>query len=138
MQSVILDTNVVVSALIGNSIPTRIVNEYILTKAVQLCLSQQVYEEFVEVLARDKFSKIPNFAAKSSIVLKKLADIAEFYEPSNRLAILPDADDDMFLDLAMASAADILITGNTQDFPMQQFEQTRIATPREYWDLYRP
>ena len=39
MQKLILDTNVIVSALISNSIPTKILYELVLTKKVDTCLS---------------------------------------------------------------------------------------------------
>jgi len=40
------------------------------------------------------------------------------------------------LDLAAASSADYLITGNTNDFQITEFEYTRILTPKEYWDSF--
>jgi predicted nucleic acid-binding protein len=39
--------------------------------------------------------------------------------------------------LAVESKADYIITGNTKDFTMTEFQGTRIVTPKEYWDLYR-
>jgi hypothetical protein len=64
--------------------------------------------------------------------------LAQFYKPQIAVDLLSDADDNKFLELALTSSADFLITGNTQDFTITEFEYTRIVTPREYWDLYRP
>ena len=49
--------------------------------------------------------------------------------------ILDTNDDNMLLELAEESKADFLITGNTNDFIIPSYKQTRILTPREYWEL---
>ncbi len=51
--------------------------------------------------------------------------------------VLTDISDNKFLELAAVSSADYLITGNTVDFTITEFEYTKIVTPREYWDNYR-
>jgi len=60
MQKLILDTSVIVSALISSSIPSKILYELVLTRKVEICLSEEVLAEYVEVLNRDKFSKFAN------------------------------------------------------------------------------
>jgi predicted nucleic acid-binding protein len=40
--------------------------------------------------------------------------------------------------LALASNADFLTTGNTKDFILNEYKNTKILTPREYWDVYAP
>lgn len=42
MQKLILDTNVIVSALISSSIPTMILYDLVLTKKVETCLSDEI------------------------------------------------------------------------------------------------
>jgi len=41
----------------------------------------------------------------------------------------------MLLELALESRADFLVTGNTNDFVISSYEQTKILTPREYLAL---
>ena len=138
MQKLILDTNVIVSALISNSVPTNILYELVLTKKVETCLSEEVFAEYMEVLNRDKFLKFTNFKTKAEIVLNKLREISTFYKTNRKIDILTDTSDNKFLELAAVSAADYLTTGNTLDFTITEFEYTRILTPREYWDEYAP
>jgi putative PIN family toxin of toxin-antitoxin system len=69
MQKLILDTNVIVSALISNSIPTKILHELVLTQKVQTCLSDEIFAEYVEVMNRAKFVKYTNFKLRADIVL---------------------------------------------------------------------
>ena len=138
MQKLILDTNVIVSALISNSIPTKILYELVLTEKVKTCLSEEVFAEYVEVLNRDKFAKFANFKTKAEVVLSKLREISTFYRTDRKLDILTDTSDNKFLELAAVSSADYLTTGNTLDFTITEFEYTKILTPREYWDNYAP
>lgn len=138
MQKLILDTNVIVSALISSSIPTKILYELVLTQKVAICLSEEVLTEYVEVLNRDKFSKFANFKAKAEVVLNRLREIATFYQTDRKIEVLTNTSDNKFLELAAISAADYLTTGNTLDFTLTEFEYTKILTPRAYWDNYAP
>lgn len=134
MQKLIIDTNIIVSALISNSLPTKILYELVLAEKVEICLSKEVFTEYIEVLNRDKFSKFLNFKAKADIVLNRLLEISKFYKPTKKVTILTDTSDNKFLELAIASSADYLITGNTLDFTLKEFEYTKILTAREYWN----
>jgi putative PIN family toxin of toxin-antitoxin system len=138
MQKLILDTNVIVSALISISIPTKISYELVLTEKVEICLSEVVLVECVEVLNREKFSKFAHFKTKAEVVLNRLREIATFYQTDRKIEVLTDTSDNKFLELAAVSAADYLTTGNTLDFTITEFEYTKILTPREYWDNYAP
>lgn len=138
MQKIILDTNIVVSALISNSVPTKILYELVLTKKVESCLSEEILAEYVEVLSRDKFAKFVNFKTKADVVLNKLREISTFYVPDKTVELLTDTSDNKFLELAAISSADYLVTGNTLDFTITEFEYTRILTPRAYWDNHSP
>ncbi len=71
MQKLILDTNVIVSALISNSFPNKILYELVLKNKVKICLSDDIYTEYIDVLDRDKFRKFPAKQASSSQNLKK-------------------------------------------------------------------
>ncbi len=139
MQSIVLDTNVVVSALISkNSPPSRIIDELVLNRKVELFTSDETWAEYVEVLGREKFAHFTEFKARAEILLARLHQISIQHAPDVRLDIIADDDDNRFLELALAAQPDFLITGNTNDFTMQTIGRTKIVTPREYCDLYWP
>jgi putative PIN family toxin of toxin-antitoxin system len=137
MHKLILDTNVIVSALLSNALPARIVYDVVLTETVNLCLSDAVFAEYVEVLGREKFGKFPHFKAKAAIVLNRLQEIATFHTTPVAVEILKDKSDNKFLELALASSANYLLTGNTADFPLTKHGSVTIVTPREYWNNHR-
>ena len=134
MQKVILDTNIVVSALIQKNYPHYIVFDYVLNGQVQLCLSEALLGEYHEVLSRSKFARIANFASNAEIVLNRFAKIALFYEPKIRLNIIKDKSDNKLLELADESCADFLIRGNSVDFTITFYKHTQILSPRSFWE----
>lgn len=138
MQKIILDTNVVVSALIQKSFPHLILQELYIEREIKLCLSEALMTEYYEVLNRDKFSRFPDFKLNADIILADIRANAIFFKPKKKVRKLKDADDDMLLELAQESKADFLITGNTNDFTIKKFKKTKIVNPRDYWELYKP
>lgn len=133
---IILDTNVIVSGLISDAIPSKILSEIVLSEKVEFCLSEEVFQEYFEVLKREKFSKFYGFKVRAEIVLSRLKDIAVFYRPVNKINLLSDKSDNKFLELAEVSSANYLITGNSTDFILEEFENTIITTPRIFWEEY--
>ena len=135
MQKIILDTNIVVSALINNSFPHYVIKELVVTRQVLTCLSEKLLKEYVDVLSRSKFLKIKNFANKANNLLQFFINNALFYEPNIKLTLIKDEADNRLLELADASEADFLITGNTKDFEMPYYKNTKILTPRNFWEM---
>ena len=90
------------------------------------------------MLFRSKFSKIKDFTKNAILVLNYLNQSADYYEPNNEIALIKDADDNKFLELAFEATADFIITGNTNDFVIKEFHNTKIVTPSEYWNFHKP
>ena len=61
MHKIILDTNVIISALISKSFPNQIISELVFMRKVELCLSVDIFQENQNVINRAKFSKYPKF-----------------------------------------------------------------------------
>jgi putative PIN family toxin of toxin-antitoxin system len=110
MQKVVIDTNVLVSALITEGYPAQIINALVLGKKISLFLSKEIWEEYVEVLNRKRFSKYPSFKANAEIVLSKIEDLALNFQPDLEIDIIKDESDNRFLELAVSSNAEYLIT----------------------------
>jgi putative PIN family toxin of toxin-antitoxin system len=135
MQSVILDTNIVVSALIQKSYPHYIVFDYVLNEQVKLYLSKALINEYCEVLSRPKFTRITGFLSNAEIVINRFEKIALFCEPKIRLDIIKDKSDNKLLELADESNVDFLITGNHVDFTMTHYKNTQILSSRCFWEM---
>jgi len=131
----ILDTNIVVSALIQKSYPHYIVFDYVLSEKVKIYLSEVLMNEYREVLSRPKFTQIIDFLSNAEIVLSQFEKIALLYEPKIHLNIIKDKSDNKLLELADESNADFLITGNSVDFTMTHYKNTQIISPRNFWEM---
>ncbi len=137
MQRLVIDTNILVSALIQKSFPYFIINSLPANEKAVWCISDAVLEEYTDVLKRGKFAKYPGFTSNADSLLAELEEIAARYTPEIRLTIIKDHSDNKFLELALTCNAHFLITGNTKDFTMTTFGQTKIITPKEYWENHR-
>ncbi|MDR1000798.1 MAG: putative toxin-antitoxin system toxin component, PIN family [Clostridiales bacterium] len=134
MHNIIIDTNVFVSSLIQKSYPFRIVYELLIEDKIQLCISEQLLHEYYDVLHRPKFSKYKDFLVQAETLLTTITLKSKKFIPKIKLDIIFDIKDNRLLELADACSADFLITGNTNDFTFSHYKETKIVTPKEYWD----
>jgi uncharacterized protein len=135
MLKVIIDTNVFVSSLIQHNYPFLVV-DYIFKerKSIELWISEQLQNEYSEVLNRIKFFRYEDYDLKSKILLANINDFGSKYLSSIKLNIIQDESDNKFLELAETCNADYLITGNTKHFPMKEYKNTKIVSPKEFWE----
>lgn len=138
MQRIVIDTNVMVSALIQRSYPYRIIYDLFIDEKFQLCISDELLAEYYEVLAREKFSKFHDFFLRAESLLAEIESKSVRFFPTIKLDLIADNDDNMVLELADECLADFVITGNTTDFTFPTYKLTKIVTPREYWENYHP
>lgn len=125
--SVVLDTNVIVSAHLKEEGLERFVLDLALARKLQLFLSDEILEEYEGVLARAAFKFSP---AKVSASLRLLEKAATMVHPQKKITAAKDPDDNKFLECAAEAQADYLVTGNKKHFP-KQWRQTRIVNSRE-------
>jgi|ERR1700761_6013847 len=133
MQKIILDTNVLVSALVQRSYPFLIVDNLFATNEFELCISEALLREYYEVLNRRKFSKYHDFLANAETLLINIERKGKLYTPGITLSIINDFADNRLLELADESKADFLITGNTNDFTISSYKHTQIVNPKDYF-----
>lgn len=138
MQKIILDTNVIVSALISKGAPWEIVYNIVLEHEVKMYVSEPVLKEYTEVLSRDKFARFKDFKANADLIVATITALAIVEYPNIELKVLQDKDDNKFLELAATVDADFIITGNTKHFNINEFRNTKIVTPAEYLENHRP
>ena len=138
MQKIVIDTNVIVSSLIQRGYPNLIINELFIEQKFQLCISDVLMSEYYEVLARTKFSKFQDFFIRAESLLVEIESKSVRFIPAIKLDLISDKDDNIVIELAHECLADFIITGNTTEFTFPIYQQTKIVTPKEYWEKYRP
>ena len=106
---VILDTNVLISALAFPAGKPDQILERVRRRDLQLVISPFILEETERVLVH-KFGLLPGAAAG---LIRDLEDLAEVVHPTERLRLVTAKDDDdRILECAVAGQADVLVTGD--------------------------
>src|SRR6266446_8744268 len=132
-MNVLVDTNVLVSAVIRDRLPQRIIDEIVRSEDWFWIVSVQIEREYREVLARPKF-KVPEAAQQKWIAFIENSTVR--VEPLVHPAFPRDPKDVPFIAAALASEADYLITGDKDLLDEQPLVSTRILKPAEFANLF--
>lgn len=102
-----------------------------------LALSPAVFDEIAAVMARPKFSAaLPE--QRQSQMLELLAAASAWAEPSVRVTDCRDGKDNRYLELALAVAADVIVSGDQDLLVLDPWRNTRIVTPGVFLSLAEP
>src|SRR6266849_4488543 len=131
MIRVVLDTNIVVSALLrSGGLPEAVFNLAV-DRNVQLYISEPILAEYEEVLRRPRLDIHPD---KVTNALARIREAGLLVIPTAPVNAASDPDDNIFLECAQAASARYLVTGNRRDFP-DEWEGTKVVTPREFLEI---
>jgi putative PIN family toxin of toxin-antitoxin system len=133
---IVLDTNVVVSgALRRHGSPSAQILDAVTDGTVQLLVDERLMAEYEEVLVRPRL----HLAAETvRSLMDELRAGAEHIMSQPVAVVLPDPDDTMFLEVAVAGEADYLVTGNGRHFvPTRGAHTMAVIAPREFVDRHR-
>ncbi len=124
---VVLDTNVVVSALFNlSSVPGIILQEALAGRLIPL-LHEDILDEYKDVLYRPKFK----FNQRDiEITLTGLIKRGIFLDAGSIEDYVPDPDDAIFYEVIMKAKETTdayLVTGNIKHFPVKPY----VVTPKE-------
>jgi putative PIN family toxin of toxin-antitoxin system len=125
----VLDASTVVSAALKqNSVPERV-----LLRAVddphRVILSQEVEDEYREVMLRPKFDRFVSIERRRQIVDIVIMAAARI-EPTESVRVCPDANDDKYLAMATAGHADIIVSGASRHLlPLNPWRGISILSP---------
>ena len=133
-MTVVLDTNVLISALLHPSRECGQIMEYVLAGHVTWLITPPILAEYGEVCARPE---LPLSAPARQQLLHALRGLPILPLPPLTAAAprCPDRDDQPFLTAACHYRADYLITGNTKHFPTTLAPPPHIVTPRAWLAL---
>ena len=128
---VVLDSNVLVSALVGHSLPRRLLFQ--LLRGHVILSSMQMLAELEEVLSRKKFEltrgQVEEYL-KLVINGTHLINVTVCLE-----VVLEDPDDDIVLATASEGDADYIVTGDKHLLRLEKHQMTKIVTVKEMLEL---
>mgnify|MGYP003301144102 CR=1 FL=1 len=129
---VVIDTNVIVSALLSkhsDAATVRVLDALYESKIIPL-YNDEILKEYQEVLKRKKF----NFSEKIiQLVIQSIQSNGIIVERLDTGENLPDPKDLVFYEVCMAKRKEnsMLVTGNMKHFPVKPF----IITPNDLLDI---
>ena len=131
MIRVVIDTNILVSALLQPSGLPAQVFVLALSGSIQLCVSGEVYAEYEEVMRRPKFNRSEAVIEQT---LRAIRQNGFWIKPAEKIRSCSDPDDDIFLECSQAARAHYLVTGNLKHFPAN-WANTQIVTARQFLNI---
>ena len=131
MIRVVLDTNILVSALLQpQGLPARAFLMTLAGTTAQLCVTGDIYAEYEEVIRRSRFKRSE---AVIESTLRVIRQNGFWVKPSEKVHACSDPDDDIFLECAQAARAHYIVTGNLKDFPTK-WADAQIVSARQFLD----
>lgn len=127
---VVLDTNVVVSALIWSGTPYRLL-EAAADGDIELFTSPVLIAELREVLRRPQLaSRLTQQRSSVEHAVTLYNELAAGLSPlSTPRAVPKDADDDHVIACASAAQADLIVSGDADLLELSVYQGMRIVTP---------
>ncbi len=131
-KRVILDTNLWISFLTSKDHSK--LDDIIFSKKCILVFSQELLDEFLEVVRRAKFRR---FFSASDIeeILETIDEYADFVDVDSDVNVCRDTKDNFLLSLAIDGKADFLLTGDQDLLALNPFQKTKIITITDFLTL---
>lgn len=127
----VIDTNVLVSALLGCNpqSPTVRLFDKLFEGLITPLYNEEILSEYSDVLKRKKFS------FDHEQVDTVVAFIAEHGQETSRTQYsgdMPDEDDRVFYEISLSCEESFLVTGNLKHYPVK----LHVVTPSEFMNLF--
>lgn len=128
-MKIVLDTNILVSALIVDGKPRDLLN-VIIAKNHKLIFSRKIIEEFVKVTAEPRIQK---YVTKQEVTrfLQDLAAVSKLIHVRSKLGVVRDQHDNPILATAYDGHARYLVTGDDDLLALKKFKGVKIMKVSE-------
>lgn len=133
--TVVLDTNILVSALLFHGELSKIVSLWN-NGSILPVFTKETFAEFREVLHYPKFSLKEDEI--SAIITEEVLPFFEAVEVADDIkGICRDPQDDKFISCAVASHADYIVSGDKDLCVLGKFKQINIVSAVEFMKIFR-
>jgi putative PIN family toxin of toxin-antitoxin system len=127
MVKAVIDTNVLVSALLSPKGPPAQILRLAISGQILICIDSRIALEYENVLFRDKFPFEP---LDVRVLLNKILQIASAVVPKVIEINALHHEDKKFYEVAKCTGA-YLVTGNLKHFP----EEPRVVSPAGFLEI---
>lgn len=135
---VVLDTNVLVSALVFGGESWRSLRQTWQERRIQPLISHATTDELVRVLMYPKFRLVPEDRDALLAEYLPYAEVVDVGPIQQSMLRVRDPEDRMFLEVAVAGKADVLISGDEDLLVLRTAPASvRILSPAEFMDWFQ-
>lgn len=129
MRRIVVDTNVMVSALLFGGNPREVLLQAIRGE-IGLGMSPAMLYELQGVLSRKKFGLAEQLV---ETVMNEVTGLSDMVFPRKSVSVIErDPDDNMVLECALEYRAQAIISGDEHLLALAAFENIPILTPAQY------
>ncbi len=129
MRRIVVDTNVMVSALLFGGNPREVLLQAIRGE-IGLGMSPAMFYELQGVLSRKKFGLAEQLV---ETVMNEVTGLSDMVFPRRSVSVIErDPDDNMVLECALEYRAQAIISGDEHLLALAAFENIPILTPAQY------
>jgi uncharacterized protein len=125
MKKVIIDTNILISAILKGRVPRLVIQFIVDSSNYQWVVSAEILAEYKEVLSRKKL-KLPDEIKNQWLEIMDLATV--LVDVNVEIDFPRDKKDAKFLECAVAAEANFLITGDTDFTEAQSLIEAPIVS----------
>ena len=134
VKRVVLDTNVLISALLFKGGLSEIVGLWQKGKIIPV-ISKETFSELVTVLEYPKFSLTRE--ETDSIIKYEILPYFEIVEVVKDVeGICRDPEDDKFISCAISGSADYIVSGDKDLFDLKQYKSIKIIKASDFIKMY--
>jgi putative PIN family toxin of toxin-antitoxin system len=130
----VIDTNVLISALVGHGKPRQLVHDLIQDHTV--VSSRDMLVELADVLTRDKFTEIDNSHINSLLTILARKSIIVDLKQTLRV-VAEDPEDNMVLETAHEGNARYVVTGDKHLLRLKEYRGIEMVTVRQMLELLK-
>lgn len=126
---VVLDTNILISAIGFGGIPNEVF-KLAINKKIQAVSSPSLIAEFQDVIN----NKFPLLVPNLPLIIKNITQQFNIVQPKIRIEILQDKDDNRVLEASIAGGCRYIVTGDRELLELAKYKQIHILTAQQFME----
>ncbi len=135
VKRVVLDTNVILSALLFKGKLSEIVELWKNRSFIPL-ISKEIFKELQRTLAYSKFHLTKN---ETHLIINDYIlpyfEVVDVAKPFNN--VCRDKDDDKFLSCAISGDSNLIVSGDMDLLSLKSYKNVKIITPTEFLSIFK-
>ncbi len=136
VKKIVLDTNILVSALLFKGELSKIVDLWEKGEIIPV-ISKETFEEFKKVLAYPKFSLTEKEV--KSIIEENVLPFFDVVDITTKVSgVCRDPDDEKFLSCAIAASADFIVSGDKDLCDLSKYKSVQIINALDFLKIFDP